>query len=124
MSRGRRTAGFLTILLAGAGVLHAARPEHFDRIVPRQLPGPARVYTLTSGAAELLVAGMIAHPRTRRTGGYAAAALLVAVFPANLTMEKQWRSLPARKHRIALARLPLQAVLIAQSLHVARRAET
>ncbi|HEX7352243.1 DoxX family protein [Brachybacterium sp.] len=120
MSGGRRTAAFLTVLLGGAGVMHLVRPEPFDSIVPPVLPGPARTYTLASGAAELAIAGLLAHPRTRRVGGHAATALFVAVFPANLQMAYDWRRARPRKRAIALSRLPLQAVLIAQARHVAR----
>lgn len=119
MSGGRRTAAFLTVLLGGAGILHQARPEPFDRIVPPALPGPARAYTYTSGVAELAVAGLLAIPRTRRLGGHAATALFIAVFPANLQMAYNWRHARSRKQAIALGRLPLQALLVAQARHVA-----
>ena len=95
MSRGRRTAGFLGVLLGGAGALHMVRPEHFDTIVPTALPGPARGYTYASGVAELAVAALLAVPRTRRLGGLAAAALFVAVFPATC----RWRTTGAERGR-------------------------
>ncbi|ATG52915.1 hypothetical protein CFK38_16340 [Brachybacterium vulturis] len=120
MSDGRRTAAFLSVLLGAAGVLHLTRPAPFDSIVPPGLPGPARVYTCASGAAELVVAGLLVPPRTRRLGGLAACALLVAVFPANVQMAYDWRHARPRKRVIALARLPLQGVLIAQARHVTR----
>lgn len=120
MSRGRRTAVFLTALLGGAGVMHLVRPEPFDRIVPPALPGPARAWTYASGAAELAVAALLAVPRTRHLGGLAAAALFLAVFPANLQMAHDWRDAPRRRRAIARGRLPFQGVLIAQALHVAR----
>ena len=113
-------SGFLGALLAGAGTLHMLRPEPFDTIVPPALPGPARGYTYASGVAELAVAGLLAVPRTRRLGGAAAAALFVAVFPANVQMAYDWRRARPRKRMIAVGRLPLQGVLIAQALHVAR----
>lgn len=43
----------LTGLVAGAGILHLATPQAFDRIVPRVLPGGPRLYTVASGVAEL-----------------------------------------------------------------------
>jgi len=46
------TAGFL----GTTGVLHFAKPEHYDAIVPRALPGSARFYTYASGVAELGIA--------------------------------------------------------------------
>lgn len=120
MTGARRTARFLSVLLAGAGALHIACPAPFDSIVPRSLPGPARRYTVASGVAELGVAGLLAAPPTRRLGGLAAAALLVAVFPANVQMAADWKHRPAASRAVAYARLPLQGVLIAQALQVAR----
>lgn len=120
MSGAPRTTAFLSVLLGGAGALHLARPAPFDSIVPPALPGSARGYTHASGVAELGVAGLLAIPRTRRLGGLAAAALFVAVFPANVQMAYDRRHAAARQRAIALGRLPLQGVLIAQAQHVAR----
>ena len=101
--------------------MHAVRPEPFDSIVPRALPGSPRAYTYASGIAEVATATLIAAPPTRRLGGLVAAALFVAVFPANVQMAVDWRKKSPKKQAIALGRLPLQGVLIAQALHVARR---
>ena len=101
--------------------MHAVRPEPFDSIVPRALPGSPRAYTYASGIAEVATAALIAVPSTRRLGGLAAAALLVAVFPANVQMAIDWRDAPPKKQAIAFGRLPLQGVLVAQALHIARR---
>lgn len=120
MTGAGRTTAFLTTLFGAAGALHAARPEFFDRIVPPALPGPARNYTYASGAAEIGVAGLLAIPRTRRLGGVAAVALLIAVFPANVQMAHDRRHAGGAKRATALARLPLQVVLVAQAVHVAR----
>lgn len=117
----RRTSLFLTTLLGAAGIMHAVRPEPFDSIVPRALPGSPRAYTYASGIAEVATAGLIAVPSTRRLGGIAAAALLVAVFPANVQMAIDWRKKSPKKRAIAVGRLPLQGVLVAQALHIARR---
>jgi uncharacterized membrane protein len=96
------------------------KPAPFDAIVPRALPGSARTWTWVSGAAELAVAAAIAHPRTRRLGGRAAAALFVAVFPANVQMAVDWRHAPPARRAIAFGRLPLQLPLIAWARRVAR----
>ena len=64
---------FLIPLFAGAGVLHFAKPQPFDDIVPDALPGSARSYTYVSGAAELAAAALLANPKTRAAGGVAAA---------------------------------------------------
>jgi len=119
----RRPALRLAAVLAGAGVLHFVRPTPFDGIVPRALPGDARTYTYVSGAAELAVAAALTVPRTRRLGGTLAAALFVAVFPANVQMAVSWlrsdRISPAAKAG-ALVRLPLQIPLITEAWKVRR----
>ncbi|MFC4602443.1 MauE/DoxX family redox-associated membrane protein [Rhodococcus kronopolitis] len=115
----------LAALLLGAGALHFVNPKPFDSIVPRQLPGGARPYTYASGAAELAIGAAIAVPRTRRLGGTAAAALFVAVFPANVQMAVDWvrrDSTPLPLKAVAVARLPLQLPLILAALAVRRRA--
>ena len=121
----QRSAIRLAGLLLGVGVLHFVRPEPFDGIVPRALPGDARTYTYASGVAEIAVAGALAVPRTRRLGGSLAAALFLAVFPANVQMAVTWlrspKLSPAAK-AASLARLPLQIPLITEALKVRRTA--
>ncbi|TQF73217.1 hypothetical protein FK531_06685 [Rhodococcus spelaei] len=115
----------LSAILLGAGALHFVNPKPFDAIVPRQLPGDARTYTYASGVAELAVGTAIAIPRTRRLGGTLAAALFVAVFPANVQMAVDWlgrSSTPLPLKILGVARLPLQIPLIAAALKVRRDA--
>lgn len=112
---------FLAVLFGGMGVLHFAAPSGFDEIVPRALPGRARFYTLASGGAELVVAGLLMSPRTRGWGSVAAVALLVAVFPANVQMALDSRDASPLRRAVGLGRLPLQGVLIAQALGAGRR---
>jgi uncharacterized membrane protein len=123
MSRGRRTAAFLGALLGGAGVLHMVRPEHFDRIVPPALPGPARGYTYASGIAELGVAGLLAAPRTRRLGGARRGGAVRRRVPRERAdgLRLAARASAEEAARSPYGRLPLQGLLIAQALHVARR---
>ncbi len=116
-----RSAAALAGLLAGAGVLHLVTPVFFDAMIPDALPGEPRAWTYASGVAELGVAAAVAAPRTRRLGGYAAAALFVAVFPANVWMAIDWSDRSVTERVIAYARLPLQIPLIWWALKVARR---
>ena len=108
-------------LLATSGVLHFLAPKPFDAIVPRSLPGRPRTWTLLSGAAELAVAAAVAHPRSRRLGGLAAAGLFAAVFPANVKMAVDWQDAAPIRRAIAYGRLPLQIPLVLWGLRVARR---
>ncbi|MBR7826557.1 hypothetical protein KDK95_09600 [Actinospica sp. MGRD01-02] len=121
-STAAKSAYALAGLLAAAGLTHLAYPKPYDRIVPRVLPGPARWWTYGSGAAELAVAAAVAHPRTRRSAAAAAAGLLVAVFPANVQMARDWRGRGTTARNLAYARLPLQAPLVAWALQVRRSA--
>ena len=121
MPASRKAVG-LALLLAVAGGSHFAVPRVYDPIVPRVLPGRPRTWTYLSGAAELAVAAAVAHPRTRRAGGLAAAALFAAVFPANLKMARDWRRRPPAYRAAAVARLPMQAPLIWWALRVAGEA--
>lgn len=96
----------LTALFGAAGLAHLLRPAGFDAIVPRALPGPPRAWTIGSGVAELALAVGFAVPATRRATGTAAAAFLLAVWPANVKMALD------RPGAVTFARLPLQVPLI------------
>ena len=121
MSR-RRDLALVAVPFTVSGVVHLVRPQVFERIVPRFLPR-RRELVLASGVAELVCAAAVLAPRTRRVGGYASAALLAAVFPANVQMAVDTvgsrRASPAMKAG-TIARLPVQWPLIRAALTVAR----
>ncbi|BDX33785.1 membrane protein [Mycobacterium antarcticum] len=114
------TAQRMGAMLVGMGVLHFVAPKPFDTIVPAELPGSARFYTLASGVAEAATGALLLTPRTRRIGALAAIALYLAVFPANINSvrvlwNKGWAA------RIGtIARLPLQIPMITRALRVYR----
>ena len=118
----QRPAYRMGLMLIGIGAGHFLAPKPFDEIVPAQLPGSARLYTYASGVAEVGVGAMLLAPRTRRTGALAAAALFLAVFPANLNMAHMWKDKPLPLKAAALARLPLQIPMITQALAIRRHA--
>jgi uncharacterized membrane protein len=121
MSPRRPGPAALATMLTTTGALHLAVPAPFDAIVPRSLPGTPRFWTVASGIAELVVAAAVAAPRTRRLGATAAAALFVAVLPANVRMALDWSDRPAVLRAVAWGRLPLQVPLVAWALAVRRR---
>lgn len=112
----------LGALLLGAGATHFLLPTPYDAIVPAELPGSARFYTYASGVAEVATAALLLAPRTRRTGGLAAAVLFISVFPANVNMVRLWWDKPWPMRIVAIARLPLQVPMITQALKVRRSA--
>lgn len=115
-----RIATIMGLGLTSAGVMHFVNPEFFDAIVPPWLPPSRRFWTLASGVAEVLVGPALLVPRWRRRAGFAAIALFLAVYPANLYMAWDWRDRSLGERLVSYARLPLQFVLIALALRVAR----
>jgi uncharacterized membrane protein len=112
----RASPYLLAAFLSGAGVLHFVAPEPYERLVPPFLGAP-RPWIYGSGIAEIACAVATAAPRTRRKGAMASAALLLAVFPANVYMAVEPGDVP---RWLALARLPLQVPLVLWALQVAR----
>lgn len=119
-----KDAAALAGLFAVSGVLHFVRPQVFESIVPKALP-QRRALVYASGAAEIACAAGLLVPSTRRVAGLASAALLAAVFPANVTMTAQAArrlsrdpSDPRRRAYLAatVARLPLQWPMIRAGL--------
>jgi len=95
-------------------------PGPYRSIVPAPLRDQAVAVVALSGVCELVCVALLARPRTRRLGALATAALLVAVFPANVQMAlDSGRGLaPSSLIGAALAwlRLPLQLPLILWAL--------
>ncbi len=103
-------------------------PRPYLRIVPAPLTSWRSEVVIVSGIAEILCALLLLLPRTRRIGAYATAALLVAVFPANVQMALDGgvgdAGFPANSAALAWLRLPLQVPLIWWALSFARAAPT
>lgn len=116
----RRLTHILAGILLGAGVLHFVYPKPFDSIVPKEIPGDPRTLTYASGVAEIAVGAGLLVDRTRKPAAGAAAALFLAVFPANVNMVRQWWRKPLIYKVIALGRLPLQMPLVAAAIRVFR----
>jgi uncharacterized membrane protein len=104
----------VAVLFIAAGVNHFLSPAPYVAIVPTFLPA-ATALVYISGAAEIAGGVGILIPATRRLAGFGLIALLVAVFPANVSaalhgMEVGGRAVP---EWILWARLPLQPVFVA-----------
>lgn len=107
-------------MLVVVGVGHFVVPSAFVRIVPRWVPRPEAA-VLWSGVAEVAAGGLIAVPRTRRLGGWLAAATIVAVYPANVQMAVDAvRSRRPTAIAVTFARLPMQFPMLATALRLTR----
>lgn len=108
----KRVVGPLFVL---AGALHFVIPESYEAMMPRYLPAH-RELVYASGVAEIAGGVGLLHPRTRSLAGWWLIATLVAVFPANVNMaldsDRYARHMPGGRPAL-IARLPLQAALIA-----------
>jgi uncharacterized membrane protein len=119
-----RSEKLLAAFLLGAGIMHFVNPSFFDEIVPPWVPGSARAATYASGVAEILVGLGIVFAPTRRMALWSAAALFVAVYPANLYMAWEWRDRELSERLVAYGRLPLQIPMIWWAVALARRTAT
>jgi len=107
-----------------AGALHFAIPKSYESMMPRYLPAH-RELVYASGVAEIAGGVGLMHPRTRSWAGWWLIATLVAVFPANLNMAlnpDRYAQLVPGGEPVLLARLPLQAALIAWVHAASKRA--
>ena len=115
-----RLSRILAYPLLLMGVLHFAAPKPFDALIPDEIPADKRTLTYASGAAELAIGGGLLVPRTRRYAAAGAAALFIAVFPANVNMVRLWQNKPAWMKTVAWARLPLQIPMVLVAIKVYR----
>jgi len=111
--RPNRNIYLLSLLFVVAGAMHFVIPDSYTRIMPHWIPGRVALVYVT-GVMEIAGALALLHPRLRRLAGACLAALLVAVFPANIQMLINAITDGASSLQIALlwARLPLQPLLI------------
>ncbi len=125
--QGRRAKGAFALAFGFliSGTLHFTGPERFLAMMPPWLPWHlALVYI--SGVSELLGAVGLMIPRTRRLAGIGLAALLMAVFPANIYVAMSGGSvegLPEAGWYYWL-RLPFQFVFIAWALWCSKAEST
>jgi uncharacterized membrane protein len=104
------------IFLIITGLGHFIFPQGLDAIVPGFLPGDPRFWTYLSGAAEIVIGLALLTPLSMKIGkqplrllaAFAALALFIAVYPANIKMAIDWSSRPMPDPLFAYARLPLQ----------------
>ena len=115
-----RGSKLLVGLLGASGAVHLAKPEVYEPLMPRWVPAHREVI-LASGVAELACALGLVLPRTRRSAGWASAALLLGVWPGNLQMALDSNRSSNTAFKVAAwARMPLQVPLIRAAVAAAR----
>ena len=75
----------LGLFLIKVGIMHFTEPDWFEPIVPK-IPGSAKFWVYISGAAEITLGIGLIIPLLRKWSGYATAAFLILIYPANLNM--------------------------------------
>ena len=101
----------LAIVFLVAGALHFVFTPTYLRIMPAYLPAP-RLLVQLSGLCEMLGGLGLLIPATQQLAAWGLVALLIAVFPANLTMVTDPARFPGIPQWAAWARLPMQLPLI------------
>ena len=104
----------LMLLVTAAAHFNATRPD-LIRMVPAGLPWPAQIVAVTGGL-ELLAAAGLVIPFTAPLAGIVLAALLVAMFPANVNASLRQLHLRGKRATPFALRLPIQLVFIGLAL--------
>ena len=122
MSTGRAVMG---VAYLGAGLLHFLATQAYVNIMPFYMPAH-RALVLVSGAAEMagglgLLVPETAEGQPRRAAAWGLVLLLIAVFPANVTMISEHARFPQVPLWAAWLRLPLQLPLIWWAWRYTRR---
>ena len=102
---------FMALIYVAAGIYHFVNPRMYQKIMPSYLPyHTALIYI--SGICEILFALLLLPESTRPIGAWLIIVLLIAVFPANIQMAVNFYNKQHPSLWIAIARLPLQVVLV------------
>ncbi|WP_069658703.1 DoxX family protein [Arcticibacter eurypsychrophilus] len=101
----------MVVLYVFAGVIHLILPEGYMDIMPAWL-GWHFQFVIISGICEILFALLLIPIKSRPYAAWCIILLLLAVFPANVQMMLNYKAQNNPYLWVAVARLPLQLVLI------------
>ena len=101
----------MIVLYVAAGIYHFINPRFYQKIMPTYLPWHVPLVYI-SGVCEIVFAWLLIPESTRPKAAWLIIVLLIAVFPANIQMAVSFWQKQRPTLWIALARLPLQLVLI------------
>lgn len=109
----------LALMFVLTGLAHFGRRRRADLVamVPPRLPHPGLLVTLT-GVLELLGAVALLVPATARWAAVGLAALMLAMFPANVSAARRKLTLAGRPVTPIGARTALQAVFVAAAVAI------
>ena len=105
------SVSFIALFFLIGGIAHFVWLDTFMSIMPAYL-NYHKELVLISGVFELLGAGGILLPRTRRFAGFGLIALAIAVFPANINMALHPENFPQIPASFLYIRLLLQFLFI------------
>lgn len=101
----------MAVLYVLAGIYHFIHPEMYYKIMPRWVPLPVLVNSLT-GVAEIVLGVLLLPYATRNVAAWGVIVLLIVVFPANIQMAIDYYGNSHPQLWLAILRLPVQALLI------------
>ena len=99
------------VFYALAGINHFWHADNYNSFMPSWMPLPFELIYIT-GFLEIGLGLLLIPATTRKFAGWLIIALLIAVYPANIQMAINYVSTHNPHTWIALARLPIQFVLI------------
>ena len=101
----------MVLIYVAAGIYHFVNPKMYLKIMPPILPFPKELVYIT-GIFEIVFGLLLLPESTRPLGAWLIIALLIVIFPANIQMAVNFWQRKNPYLWIAIARLPLQFILI------------
>ncbi|HLC83112.1 MAG TPA: DoxX family protein [Bacteroidia bacterium] len=102
---------FMALVYVAAGVYHFVNPKLYLKIMPPYLPFHLQLIYI-SGVIEIALGILLIPEGTRSIAAWLIIAMLIAIFPANIQMAINFWQKNSPSLWMAIARLPLQGVLI------------
>ncbi len=102
---------FLALIYVAAGIYHFVNPKLYLKIMPTYLPWHLQLIYI-SGVIEIVLGVLLIPEETRTIAAWLIIAMLIAIFPANIQMAVTFWQKNNSSLWMAIARLPLQGVLI------------
>lgn len=102
---------FMALIYVAAGVYHFVNPKLYMKIMPTYLPYHLQLIYI-SGVIEIVLGILLIPEGTRSIAAWLIIAMLIAIFPANIQMAINFWQKNSPSLWMAIARLPLQGVLI------------